>query len=787
MTPNRSQAGDGVWASILGVLVLAVYLVTLFPGLGGGGDSIKFQFAGSVLGTPHPPGYPLYILISFLFSKIPAGTPAWRINFMSAFFATAAVMLAFVAMRRLGCRRWVAASAALALAFDRYMWSKAVHAEVYTLAGALVAATVVCAIRWRDSGRRRDLYLLVGMFALSLGNHLTVTTLVPGLLVFILLTDWRAVTPRTIAVSAFILAAGVAQYGLIWLRTVQGAPYLEARATSLRELFQVMRASRFAYQVFAFSPGQLILERVPILWHVCVGEFNPLGVILVLAGVAALAIRRERVGALLVLGAGGILFLTLNVDADVEGFLVPAFVMMWMIAGFGFEALLQVPGLSTAAGVPVVAVLVLALPSWQLRRNYAYNDHHRRTFETRYAEALFDLLDQRSAVVSESYSIDHLIYYKLLAEHAAAGRQIEIVPKDVTVVRQLAERGFAVFAFSEGRTFLEANGVRLRPVTLPQPRSPGGPIDMSALPLFRMVRIAGCHDVGNTDWQDISDTPPGDGRLLVRIDNYRPFEARVTLYAGAGASGWETAEPLLAISRGPQPSRVTVDAFEGPDSAALRAALKQDGVTAPGRLLKQPRVRRIGVTVNDQGDFSWSALDLRTRPDVLMVRAVVDLNNPKRATVCGWSGQDLFESGDVEHISLGRDGETLFGTGWHASEQPDAGALFRWTAAKAADVLVPLAQTGTIRVRVRALPFDYPGAAPHALSLTLNGVTFPAQAMAANWAIYEWTVPESAWRSGFNRLLIVSSTLGSPASDHHSTDTRQLGVAVSELTLIRSH
>ena len=91
-------------------MAFGVYLRTLFPGLGGGGDSAKFQYVGSVLGTPHPPGYPLYVLVSFCFAHIPVGSLAWRINAMSAFFATVAVVVTFLALRRAGhwpsnCRR----------------------------------------------------------------------------------------------------------------------------------------------------------------------------------------------------------------------------------------------------------------------------------------------------------------------------------------------------------------------------------------------------------------------------------------------------------------------------------------------------------------------------------------------------------------------------------------------------------------------------------------------------------------------------------------------------------
>ena len=55
-------------------VTLAAFLVfrsTMYPGLVPFGDSPKFQFVGAVWGVPHNPGYPLYIVISHLFSELP--------------------------------------------------------------------------------------------------------------------------------------------------------------------------------------------------------------------------------------------------------------------------------------------------------------------------------------------------------------------------------------------------------------------------------------------------------------------------------------------------------------------------------------------------------------------------------------------------------------------------------------------------------------------------------------------------------------------------------------------
>lgn len=776
---HEIRKGDVVLATLVGLTALAVYLRTLFPGLGGGGDSAKFQYVGSVLGTPHPPGYPLYVLVSYCFAHLPFGSLAWRINVMSAFLSAATVFLSVLILVRLGVRRAVAAATALALAFDLGVWAYALRAEVYSLAGALIALLLFSAVRWQASRRDRDLYLMVGVFALSLGNHLTVTTLVPGLLAFVLVTDRAAIRLRTVAVSALIVAAGLAQYGFIVLRTLQHAPYLEARATSLRELFDVMRASRFSYQVFAFSPYQLLVQRIPKLWHVCVAEFNVLGILLLFAGLIALIRRRAAIGALLVLGAAGILFLTLNVDADVEGFLVPAFVLMWVIVGIGLDSVWRLAAPAAHRATLVAMGVAVALPSLQVARNYRANDHHRRNYEIRYFDALFDYLEPRAAVVSEAYAVDQLVLYKLIGERAARGRTVEVIPADPAIVRQRAENGFAVYAFSQGRQALERDGFRFQPVRLAT-RPPGPPIDMTQLPLFRLVKATSCRDIGNAGWQPITDVAR-DGRLIVRIDNYRSFDSQVVLYVGRHSPSVES--PMLAISQGPQSPAVDVTTFDVPAGRELAAALQRDGVTAAGMLTGQSTVQRIELDVNDRGQFSWSALDLRERPDVALARASVDLDNPRRATVCGWSGRDFFESGPEEHVPFGAGGETWFGTGWHEVERSNAGEEFRWTSAREAEVLVPLATTGVITVRLRAAPFEFPGSPPSMVTLKVNSKELASRHLGSGWNVHEWTVPAESWHAGFNRLVVSSSRVASPAALGLSADTRSLGIAVSELSL----
>ena len=70
--------------------------------------------------------------------------------------------------------------------------------------------------------------------------------------------------------------------------------------------------------------------------------------------------------------------------------------------------------------------MMAAFPLWQLTRNYAPNDHHRRTYEMRYLDALFATLEPSAAIVYEAYAYDQLILYKLIGERAAGDRSIRM-------------------------------------------------------------------------------------------------------------------------------------------------------------------------------------------------------------------------------------------------------------------------------------------------------------------------------------------------------------------------
>jgi hypothetical protein len=63
---------------------LLVYVRTLAPGLIALLDSPMFQFIGRVLGVPHNPGYPLYVMLTYPVALVPLGSLPHRIKLFSS-------------------------------------------------------------------------------------------------------------------------------------------------------------------------------------------------------------------------------------------------------------------------------------------------------------------------------------------------------------------------------------------------------------------------------------------------------------------------------------------------------------------------------------------------------------------------------------------------------------------------------------------------------------------------------------------------------------------------------
>ncbi|KAA3657885.1 MAG: DUF2723 domain-containing protein, partial [Chloroflexi bacterium] len=175
---------------VLGVAGMALFIYgrTLTPGLLPG-DGGEFQTLTYLWGHSHPTGYPVYLTLTRLFTLLPTGGLAYRVNLFSAVIGALVVAGVYINGRFLTQRRIIPIVGALIVALSPTFWSQAVIAEVYTAGAALIVWIIAALLWWRTTGSQRVLFVAGLLGGLSLGVHMSVMLIAPAMGIFLLLPN----------------------------------------------------------------------------------------------------------------------------------------------------------------------------------------------------------------------------------------------------------------------------------------------------------------------------------------------------------------------------------------------------------------------------------------------------------------------------------------------------------------------------------------------------------------------------------------------------------------------
>jgi hypothetical protein len=221
MTATSQERPPYLWALATFVLVLLVYLFTLAPSTAFW-DASEYIAAARVLGIPHPPGNPLFVVLAHVFGLLPlAESYAVRINMFAAVTSAGAAAFWFLVaerwLRGIVPNRWArhgaAMGGALVGATSWTVWNQSVvNEKVYTVSLLSIALVMWLVVRWGDDepGPHRDrwLVLIAYVLALTATNHLMGFLALPALGIYVLWTDWRvAVQPWAIVTFYALLLA----------------------------------------------------------------------------------------------------------------------------------------------------------------------------------------------------------------------------------------------------------------------------------------------------------------------------------------------------------------------------------------------------------------------------------------------------------------------------------------------------------------------------------------------------------------------------------------------------
>ena len=350
---------------LVGLLFFLLYALTAAPSITElYDDSLEFQLVGPTFGIAHPTGYPLYILLSGLWSRVllPFGNWAWRMNLFSALAAGVTIGLLFALAQRLiptiGVKTptiWPALATVLTFGLGPIWWSQATIAEVYALHNLFVAAILLVAFTITQSSLQdkpnlsitqspnHQISLLTLLLGLALTHHRTIVLLAPGLL--LMLWGQKALWPpsRKWLWWALIGVLPLLLYLFLPLRAAMGVSDLRGSYVNSWAGFWEHVLAR-GYTGFFSQNSLSVAMSVGDWWRLWQAQVGVIGLALGAVGLFWILLvgqSRRWWSGLLVILLTNLLFAVSYRVGDQQVFVLPAWLCFALFSGAGVAALLQ--------------------------------------------------------------------------------------------------------------------------------------------------------------------------------------------------------------------------------------------------------------------------------------------------------------------------------------------------------------------------------------------------------------------------------------------------------------
>jgi hypothetical protein len=454
---------------LLVIGLIPIYFLTM-PATVGRADTFEFQVVAPQLGIAHPTGYPLYLLLGKLFTLVPVGSVAWRLNVGTAVFALTAAIFLYLTGRRLLGQPLPALLGAAALALTPTFWSQAIEAEVYSLHALIITAALylmqMASGKWQVASDPKRFtihhspftihYFLFFLIGLGLTNHLTTVFLLPPAVLTLIFA--RRVQPSVLSPQSSVLSPQhLLKLALAFLAPLTLYAYLPIRWAAINgeamgygRFLQWITGSRFQgalqWRAWLVDP-----TRYEVIGRLFLENWGWINLAIALIGLIYLFVKKWRIALILLITWLGYTFYNLNYYVpDLSVFLIPAqiVVAVWWMAGamkigdFGLTILdwsanhqsSIVNHQSLIITLLIIPILLLAVQHWP------QIDRSQDGGLTEWGQGVLALpLDENAAILADSEKIAPL-YYLQQAEGVRPDLEIMVLPDEAAYRAELDAR-----------------------------------------------------------------------------------------------------------------------------------------------------------------------------------------------------------------------------------------------------------------------------------------------------------------------------------------------------------
>ncbi len=405
---------DLLTAFVLSTLTLMVYAFTAAPGVALA-DAGDFLNGVLTLGIVHPPGYPLYTVLGHLFSLLPFGESAYRVNLFSALWGSLCLGVVFLILRILSIERIHAVFASLFLGFTTVFWSKTGVAEVYSFNGFLIACIVLGILSYNRDKKKNQLYLVFLTTGLALSNHYPLVILSGLGLVFLL--DRNDLRTGDFFKGLLFLGLGLTPYLYLFIQASN--PELQYSFGKPSTFGMVL--DHIARKHYAIDYGGTVWDKFPLAFTFLKAIFTNFlfaGVFLV-CGITFSFLDRWPYRYPFLIAAlgpslGVIALLTFPNEAQYRGMMaeywLPSFLFLSVFLAFGLKTLMNRYIRQKWLHLPIF----LAILVFQMALNFSGASHHNDRLADIWGRELLNSLPRNAKLIFCGQGTFPLYYLQLI-------------------------------------------------------------------------------------------------------------------------------------------------------------------------------------------------------------------------------------------------------------------------------------------------------------------------------------------------------------------------------------
>lgn len=394
---------------VLFLFTFFIYLSTLSPSVYVG-DSGELITGAYTIGVSHPPGYPLYVLSGKVFSLIPIANIAYRMNLMSAAFASLTVFLLFsliIYLINLQFRNphskfitsIIALSSALFFAFSNLFWSQAVFAEVFTLNTFLAVFILFLLIE-------KKFFLSAFICGIGTGNHHTILLCVPVLLYCAWILKNKKLTINFLFFCGLFFLLGLSIYVFIPVRSLSHPIANWGHTDTLNKLLRMFLREDYGgtfnikpvFESLSFISA--LFARIFSFLSTTAAQFMIFGFIIAIIG---FIIEPFKISLSLFIITGMSLPFLLNVYLSpgiktlTERFYILPIMFTTIGIAFGIQWILKITKVKTRFLI-FLAPVIFSIPAFSLIDNYHENDRSKNYIIYNYGMNILDNIKNESVV-----------------------------------------------------------------------------------------------------------------------------------------------------------------------------------------------------------------------------------------------------------------------------------------------------------------------------------------------------------------------------------------------------